>query len=414
MIPFSQEHFASDFPFLAQSEVAYLDNASTTQRPWKVLFAMEEYYKEYNANVHRGIYEISEKASEQFEAARKSVQIYIGAQHQEEIIFTSGTTHSINLAARLLAQDLNSGDVIILSPIEHHANVIPWQLIAKETGAVLKYIPLNADEEIEVTAFQEMITEIGDASKVLAITAMSNVTGYMPPVKELIAVAHEHNMLTVIDGAQAIAHHPVNVVELDADFYAFSGHKICGPTGVGVLYGKRELLERYEPVFGGGSMIDTVEEQSSTWAALPLKFEPGTPNVAGVIGLGAAVEYLKELQSRDPEEVPGIIHEIYLYAVQQFEKELPTVRLLGPKNHNNRTAIISFVIEGIHPHDIAAVLDQEHVAIRVGHHCAQPLMKHWNVAATARASFFVYTTREEIDRLVEGLKKAITLFKPVA
>ena len=198
MIPFSQEHFASDFPFLAQSEVAYLDNASTTQRPWKVLFAMEEYYKEYNANVHRGIYEISEKASEQFEAARKSVQIYIGAQHQEEIIFTSGTTHSINLAARLLAQDLNSGDVIILSPIEHHANVIPWQLIAKETGAVLKYIPLNADEEIEVTAFQEMITEIGDASKVLAITAMSNVTGYMPPVKELIAVAHEHNTPTPV------------------------------------------------------------------------------------------------------------------------------------------------------------------------------------------------------------------------
>lgn len=414
MIPFSREHFASDFPFFNESSVAYLDNASTTQTPSKVLRAMEEYYMEYNANVHRGIYDISEKASSQFEAARRSVQTYIGAEFEEEIIFTSGTTHSLNIAARLIAQDLNENDVIILSPIEHHANIIPWQLIAKETGAVLKYIPLNADEEIEVAAFQNILNEVGTSAKVLAISAMSNVTGYIPPVKELIAIAHEHHMLAVIDGAQAIAHHPVNVTEIDADFYAFSGHKICGPTGIGVLYGKKALLEQYEPVFGGGSMIDTVEEQSSTWADLPLKFEPGTPNIAGVIGLGAAIEYLRELQSRDPKEIPGIIHEMYMYAIDQFQKELPTVRLLGPTNQEHRTGIISFVIDGIHPHDIAAVLDQEDVAIRVGHHCAQPLMKEWNVAATARASFYFYTTTDEIDRLVAGIKKAIEIFQPTA
>lgn len=386
------------FPIL-RNNLIYLDNASTTLKPQSVIDAINEYYTKYSVNVHRGIYELSEHASQEYEAVRTQVQQFIGAAAPEEIIFTSGTTHSLNLAARLLAQQLEKGDEIILTRVEHHANIIPWQLVAAERGCTLKYLELNDNDEIDP---EELSSLISPRSKILALTHMSNASGYIPPVRELIDIAHNANMLVVLDAAQSVPHMPTNVQELDCDLLAFSAHKMYGPTGTGVLYGKRALLEQCEPVFGGGSMIDEVYDQRSTWAPLPLKFEPGTPNIAGVIGLGAAITFVESIGIENSMQHEQVLTN---YALDQLE-QIDEITVRGPLHRKTHGGIISFVSNTIHPHDIATILDQEHIAVRAGHHCAQPLMRAWNIPATTRISFALYNTTAEIDALVAGIAKA--------
>lgn len=396
------KQFQKDFPFL-QSNVAYLDNAATTQKPDSVIDAISEYYENYAANVHRGIYEWSETASAKYEEVREKTARFIGAETPNDIIFTSGTTQSLNLAARLLTQDLQEGDEIIVSQMEHHANLIPWQIVAKEKGLRLQFLLLNDEGEITVDDLQELLTE---RTKILAITHMSNVTGYVAPVQQLCALAKQVGVLTVVDGAQSIPHMPINVQELGADCFAFSAHKMCGPTGVGVLYMREELQKKYEPVFGGGNMIGSVELDTATWAEPPAKFEPGTPNVAGVLGLGVAIEYLENIGM---DTIEARVQQLHDYAREELQK-LEYVHILGPHSPERCHSILSFTVEGIHPHDIASVLDSEGVAVRAGHHCAQPLLKLWNVPATTRASLYFYNITEDVDRLVKGIQKAIELF----
>lgn len=400
----SLEHLRADFPLL-QSGIAYLDNASTTQKPQAVIDTVTDYYTTYCANVHRGIYAISEQASVAYEAARDTAQQFINAAGREEIIFTSGTTQSLNLATRLVAQELHAGDEVILTRMEHHAQIVPWQILAKEKGLVLKWIEPTKEETIDTAEFSNLITS---RTKVLAVIQMSNVTGYLLPIQEMTRIAHEHGMLVIVDAAQSVPHIAVDVQQLDADFLAFSGHKLCGPTGVGVLYGKRGLLERMQPVFGGGSMIAEVTLAESSWAELPLKFEPGTPNIAGVIGLGAALQYLQRIGM---DAITAATDAVYMYALNQFAT-LNHVRVYGPALHQDsvRHSIIPFTVQGVHPHDVASLLDQEGVAVRAGHHCAQPLATYWNVPATVRASFSFYNTREDVDRLIAAIKKAQSVF----
>lgn len=393
----SNKQLKHDFPFL-KTGVAYLDNASTTQKPQVVIDAITDYYAAA-ANVHRGIYGLSEDASTKYESVRGAVQELIGAEHEEEIIFTSGTTHSLNLAARLLQQGLEEGDEIIVSEVEHHANLIPWQLVAREVGAHIVTLKPREDELIHPEDLRELITE---RTKVLAVTHMSNVSGYITPVKELNTIAHEHGIVTVVDGAQSMQHMNIDVQDLEADFFAFSAHKLFGPTGVGVLYGLREILESAEPVAGGGSMIDEVTMEKSTWAPLPMKLEPGTPNIAGVIGLGAAIEYRKQVGL---EAMESVVQDLTAYAREQLGA-IDGLTLHGPQSAEHAQSILSFTLDGVHPHDIAAVLDKHNVAVRVGHHCAQPLMKRWSVVSTTRASVAFYNTREDIDRLTAGIKEA--------
>lgn len=395
--PLTSEHIQQHFPFL-KSGVAYLDNASTTQKPQVMIDAVTNYYTNA-ANVHRGIYALSEHASEQYEHTRRLVQQMLGAEHEEEIIFTSGATHSLNLAARLLQQGLEAGDEIIISEAEHHANLIPWQLVAQEAGARIVTLRAREDEQIYAEDLRALIT---DRTKVLAMTHMSNVTGYITPIRELNQVAHEFGIVTVVDGAQSIQHMDINVQELEADFFVFSAHKILGPTGVGVLYGLREILESAQPVYGGGSMIDEVTMESATWAPLPLKLEPGTPNIAGVIGLGAAITYRNNIGVEQMEER---VSELTAYMRSQLQK-VTGITFYGPQDAAVAQAIVSFTIQGVHPHDVAAVLDKHNVAVRVGHHCAQPLMRRWGVPSTVRASVAFYNTHEDIDRLVTGLQEA--------
>lgn len=400
----SLERLRADFPLL-QSSIAYLDNASTTQKPQAVIDAVTNYYTTYCANVHRGIYAISEQASAAYEATRDTAQQFINAAAREEIIFTSGATQSLNLAARLVAQELDAGDEIILTRMEHHSQIVPWQILAKEKGLVLKWIEPTPEETIDVAQFKSLITP---RTKVFAVIQMSNVTGYVLPVQELTRIAHEHGMLVIVDAAQSVPHIAVDVQELDVDFLAFSAHKLCGPTGVGVLYGKRALLDRLQPVFGGGSMIAEVTLAESSWAELPLKFEPGTPNIAGVIGLNAAMQYLQRVGM---DAITAATDAIYRSAMDQFS-ELEHVRVYGPtlQQDNIRHSIIPFTVQGVHPHDVASVLDQEGVAVRAGHHCAQPLATYWSVPATVRASVAFYNTQEDVDRLIAAIKKAQALF----
>lgn len=399
--PLSPQQLAQDFPFL-KSGVHYMDNASTTQRPRVVIDATTEYYTNYNANVHRGIYAWSEQASEAYEATRETVREFIGAQYAEEVLFTSGTTHSLNLAARLLGQDLQPGDEIIISAIEHHSNLVPWQLVAKDRGATLVLLDTNAADQIDPQALRDVITS---RSKILSITHVSNVTGYVAPIRELAEIAHEQGLTVVVDGAQSVPHFPVNVQDLGADMLAFSGHKLCGPTGVGVLYGKRDLLNRLEPVYGGGNMIDEVTLEHSTWAPLPAKHEPGTPNVAGVIGLGAAIHYLQTLSL---EAIHTRVEALYDELWQQVEAA-EGVTSYGPRDRGVRTGIVAFTVAGVHAHDVASVLDQQGVAVRAGHHCAQPLMRKWGVPSTTRASLYFYNTSEDIAALMNGIVKAQNL-----
>ncbi|MBI2410831.1 MAG: SufS family cysteine desulfurase [Candidatus Kerfeldbacteria bacterium] len=393
-----------DFPLL-QRGVAYLDNASTTQKPQAVLDAMNAYYTECCANVHRGIYAISEDASARFEAVRDQVQQFIGAGHREEIIFTSGTTASLNMIARMLGATCSAGDEIILTEMEHHANLIPWQIVARERGLKLQFLRAREDGEIYAEDLQALCTP---RTKIFALTHLSNASGYRTPLAELTRLAHEQHLLVVVDAAQSVPHIPINVAELDIDFLTFSAHKMCGPTGVGVLYGKKALLERLEPAFGGGHMIAHVTLEGSTWAELPMKLEPGTPNIAGIIGFGAALTYLSQIGMQAIEQH---IHQLHTDALKKLTA-LPGIRILGPKDHSTITGILSFAVNGIHPHDIASVLDNEGVAVRAGHHCAQPLMTAWGVSATTRASFYFYNTEEDVNRFIAAIQKTQQLFLP--
>ncbi|PEZ81043.1 MULTISPECIES: cysteine desulfurase [Bacillaceae] len=399
------------FPILDQEvngqPLVYLDSAATSQKPAAVIEAIEQYYRGYNSNVHRGVHTLGTKATDAYEGAREKVRKFINASSTEEIIFTRGTTTSLNTVARSYGgANIKEGDEIVISYMEHHSNIIPWQQLAKEKGAVLKYIPLQEDCTISLEDVRATIT---DATKIVSIMQVSNVLGVINPVKEIAKIAHEHGAVMVVDGAQSTPHLKVDVRDLDCDFFAFSGHKMVGPTGIGVLYGKKELLEKMEPIEFGGEMIDFVGLQESTWKELPWKFEGGTPIIAGAIGLGAAIDFLEEIGLDNIERHE---HKLAAYAMEKMSA-VEGLTIFGPKDAEKRAGVITFNINDVHPHDVATVLDADGIAVRAGHHCAQPLMKWLDVSSTARASFYLYNTEEDIDKLVSGLVKTKEYFSNV-
>ncbi|CUL32620.1 cysteine desulfurase [Listeria monocytogenes] len=392
----------ADFPILAQEinekPLAYLDNAATSQKPKQVIEALTHYYEFDNANVHRGVHTLAARATDAYESARGKVAKFIHAREVAEIIFTRGTTSAINLVVDSYAEaNIEAGDEIVISYLEHHSNLIPWQQLAKRKGAVLKYIELEEDGTISV---EQAKKTIGEKTKIVALAHVSNVLGTITPIKEIAAIAHQFGAIILVDGAQAVPHMEVDVVDLDADFYAFSGHKMMAPTGIGALYGKRELLDAMEPTEFGGEMIDFVELYDSTWKELPWKFEAGTPIIGGAIALGAAIDYLAEVGL---ENIHAHEQALASYAIEEMSK-IEGITIYGPKDASKRCGLVTFNIEGAHPHDIATILDEDGIAIRAGHHCAQPLMKWLDVSSTARASFYIYNTKEEIDALIDGLK----------
>ncbi|NJP38292.1 cysteine desulfurase [Alkalicoccus luteus] len=396
------------FPILDQEvnghSLVYLDSAATSQKPSSVIEAVEDYYNRYNSNVHRGVHTLGSMATDGYEGAREKVRRFIGASSMEEIIFLRGTTTAINLIASSYGKEnVGPGDEIVITPMEHHSNIIPWQQLAKATGAELKYIPLQPDGTISIEEAEETIT---DNTKIVSVMHVSNVLGTVNPIQELTEAAHRHGAVMVVDGAQSVPHMKVDVQELDADFYAFSGHKMCGPTGIGVLYGKKKLLKNMEPVEFGGEMIDFVDLYDSTWKELPWKFEGGTPIIAGAIGLAAAIDFLEEIGL---DHIEAHEKKLARYALEQL-KDVDGVTVYGPED---RAGIITFNADDVHPHDLATVLDSEGVAVRAGHHCAQPLMKWLDVTATARASFYLYNTEEDVDRFVASLHKAKEYFGDV-
>ncbi|EAG3568320.1 cysteine desulfurase [Listeria monocytogenes] len=392
----------ADFPILAQEinekPLAYLDNAATSQKPKQVIEALTHYYEFDNANVHRGVHTLAARATDAYESVRGKVAKFIHAREVAEIIFTRGTTSAINLVVDSYGEaNIEAGDEIVISYLEHHSNLIPWQQLAKRKGAVLKYIELEEDGTISV---EQAKKTIGEKTKIVALAHVSNVLGTITPIKEIAAIAHQFGAVILVDGAQAVPHMEVDVVDLDADFYAFSGHKMMAPTGIGALYGKRELLDAMEPTEFGGEMIDFVELYDSTWKELPWKFEAGTPIIGGAIALGAAIDYLAEVGLNNIHA-----HEQALasYAIEEMSK-IEGITIYGPNDASKRCGLVTFNLEGAHPHDIATILDEDGIAIRAGHHCAQPLMKWLDVSSTARASFYIYNTKEEIDVLIDGLK----------
>ncbi|MGX1901588.1 cysteine desulfurase [Thermolongibacillus altinsuensis] len=396
------------FPILDQEvngkPLVYLDSAATSQKPLPVIEAVNNYYREYNSNVHRGVHTLGTKATDAYEGAREKVRRFIGAKSTEEIIFTRGTTTAINLVAASYGRaNLREGDEIVITYMEHHSNIIPWQQVAKQTGATLKYIPLQEDGTIRLEDVENTVTP---NTKIVAVVHVSNVLGTINPVKQIAEIAHRNGAVIVVDGAQSTPHMKINVQELDCDFFAFSGHKMCGPTGIGVLYGKKALLEKMEPIEFGGEMIDFVGLYESKWKELPWKFEGGTPIIAGAIGLGAAIDFLEEVGL---DQIAKHEHKLAQYALEQMS-QIEGITIYGPKE---RAGLVTFNLDDVHPHDVATVLDAEGIAVRAGHHCAQPLMKWLNVTATARASFYLYNTEEEIDKLVLALKKTKEYFSHV-
>lgn len=397
-----------DFPILFQAvndePLIYLDNAATTQKPKQVISAIENYYAHDNANVHRGVHTLSERATKQYEEARETVRAFINAASTKEVLFTRGTTTSLNWVAQGFGdQVVEEGDEIYITALEHHSNLVPWQQLAKRKQARLVYLPLTEEGSVDVTAAQTVISSKG---KILAVTQASNVMGTINPIKELAALIHAVGGYIVVDGAQSTPHMTVNVQQLDADFFAFSGHKMSGPTGIGVLYGKEALLEQMTPVEFGGEMIDFVYDETATWAPLPYKFEAGTPNIAGAIGLKAAIDYLNEIGIKEIQEHE---HQIMRYLLPKIQ-EIAEITLFGPTDPEKRTGILTFNIDGVHPHDVATGFDMEGIAIRAGHHCAQPLMRHLDVHATARASFYFYNTLEEAEQFLVSLVKVKEFF----
>lgn len=393
------------FPILNQNvnghPLVYLDSAATSQKPVQVIEAMDRYYREYNSNVHRGVHTLGTLATDGYEGAREKVRTFINAKETAEVIFTRGTTTSLNFVAQGYARNfIGEGDEIVITEVEHHANFIPWQQIAKQTGATLKFIPLAEDGTITVEAAEQTITP---NTKLVAMGYVSNVLGSINPVKEIAQIVHRHGGVMVVDGAQAAPHMKVDVQNLDCDFFAFSGHKMAGPTGIGVLYGKRALLEKMEPVEFGGEMIDFVDLYDSTWKELPWKFEGGTPIIAGAIGLGAAIDFVESIGMDTIREHE---HQLVTYAMERL-RQIDGLKIYGPEK---RSGLVTFTMKEAHPHDIATVLDTEGIAIRAGHHCCQPLMKWLKVSSTARASFYLYNTEEDIDALVKGLIKTKEYF----
>jgi cysteine desulfurase / selenocysteine lyase len=390
-----------DFPILDQSvhghPLAYLDNAATTQKPRVVLEAMDGYYRRDNANVHRGVHALAERATRAFEDARESVRRFINARSTREIVFVRGTTEAINLVASSFGHGLREGDEILISTMEHHANIVPWQLLRECRGIVLRVLPITPAGELDLDRLAGLFTT---RTRLLAITHVSNALGTVNPVRELIAEARRHGVPVLLDGAQALPHLRVDVQALDCDFYAFSGHKLFGPTGIGVLYGRESLLETLPPYQGGGEMIRTVSFEKTTFAALPHRFEAGTPDIAGAIGLGRAIEYLEAL---DWDAATAYEARLLEYATARLQ-EVPGLRIIGQAQ--NKVALVSFVMDDVHPHDMGTILDRRGLAVRAGHHCAMPVMSHYGVPATSRASMAFYNTFDEIDRLVEALRYA--------
>ena len=400
------EALRRDFPALDQQvagkPLVYLDNAATGQTPRRVIEAIGKFYLEDCANVHRGVHELSQRATEAYEGARRAIQGFIGAAEIGEVIYTRGTTDSLNLVAHSLGElRVGEGDEVIISAIEHHSNIVPWQILCDRQGAKLRVIPINDAGELLLDDFDRML---GDRTRIVAVTHVSNALGTINPVREIIARAHERDVPVVLDGAQAIPHMPVDVRDLDCDFYAFSGHKMFGPTGIGILYGKRALLEEMPPYQSGGDMIESVTFEKTTYNELPYKFEAGTPNIADAIGLGATVEYLAEIGM---DRIASYEKELLDYATGVIGA-IDGVRLIGTARE--KAGVLSFVIEGVHPHDVGTILDREGVAVRAGHHCAQPVMDRFGVAATTRASFAFYNTKSEIDTLADAVGKVKELF----
>jgi cysteine desulfurase/selenocysteine lyase len=398
------ERVRADFPILDRTidgrRLVYLDSAATAQKPRPVLDALRRYYETSNANVHRSVHTLGEEATAQYEAARDRVRAFIGARHREEVVFTRGTTEAINLVVHTWARRaLEKGDEIVLSEMEHHSNLVPWYLLAREKGLRLRYVPVTDEGELDLAALDRLL---GRRTRLVALTHVSNVLGTVNPVAEIVERAQSAGARVLLDGAQAVPHLPVDVAALGVDFYAFSGHKLGAPTGIGVLYGRREVLEPLEPGFGGSEIIKEVWLDRVTWNDLPWRFEPGTPPIAGAIGLGAAVDYLTGL---GPEAIAAHEAALTREALARLA-EVEELTLYGPRDPGRRVGVVAFNLAGIHPHDLAAALDAEGVAVRAGHHCAQPLARRLGVAGTARASFYLYTIPEEIEALVGALRRA--------
>lgn len=395
-----------DFPILKQQvygkPLVYLDSAATSQKPNVVIETIDQYYRLDNANVHRGVYALSERATEHYEASRDKVQDFLHAAHREEIIFVRGTTEAINLVAQCYARpELTTGSEILISAMEHHSNIVPWQIACQQTGAKLTVIPITDSGEIDLHDYKQRLT---NRTRLVAITHLSNALGTILPVQEMIAMAHAQGIPVLLDGAQAVPHLEVNVQALDCDFYAFSGHKVYGPTGIGVLYGKQAILDAMPPYQGGGDMISQVSFENTLYNSLPYKFEAGTPNIAGAIGLGAALDYIESLGL---DNIARHEQPLLEYATQEL-LTIKGLRIIGTAKH--KASIISFVLDTAHPHDISSILDREGVAIRAGHHCAMPLMERFRIPATARASLAFYNTKDDIDRLVLALKEVLAIF----
>jgi len=404
---FDAERVRADFPILGETldqgmRLSYLDNAATTQKPLHVIKASDDYYRHANANVHRAIHALSQRATRAYENARDRLVDFVGAASRAEILYTRGTTDGINLVAQCFVRPrIKAGDEILVTELEHHSNIVPWQMVAQETGAKVVVVPVEDDGSVSLEAFE---ARLSDRTIIAAVAHISNALGTVLPVKQMIAAAHKHDVPVIVDGAQAVAHMPVNVQELDADFYAFSGHKLFGPTGIGALYGKQALLDAMPPYQGGGDMIETVSFDGTTFNELPYKFEAGTPNIAGAAAFGAAIEYMDGLDLNAVAEHEHRLLERAAAAMAQIEG----LRIIG--NAPGKAAIISFVMDGVHAHDIGTLLDESGVAIRTGHHCAMPLMQRFGVPATARASFAAYNNDDDVDALIKGLESVARIF----
>ena len=395
------EKVRADFPILSRKvnghPLVYFDNAATSQTPKVVIDAIVEYYEHYNANIHRGVHSLSQEATDAYEQARETLRAHFNAEKKEEIIFTSGTTHGINLVANGFASELKTGDEVIVSALEHHSNIVPWQMLCEKTGAQLKVIPMTNSGELNLESYEELLSS---STKLVFVNHVSNALGTINDIERIITKAHEKGAAVLIDGAQAAPHIKADVQALDVDFYVVSGHKMCGPTGVGILYGKEEWLNKLPPYQGGGEMIDQVTFEKTTYAGLPHKFEAGTPNICGGIAFGKAIDYLNEIGF---ENIAAYEHELLSYATEQL-LEVGDITIYGTSS--KKTAVISFNIEGIHPYDIGTIIDKLGIAVRTGHHCAQPIMDYYKIPGTVRASFSFYNTKEEIDAFVQAVKRA--------
>lgn len=394
----------ADFPILSQTvngkPLVYFDNGATSQKPQVVIDAEVKYYNEINANIHRGVHTLSQLATDAYEISRDKVKEHINAKHAHEVLFTSGTTHGINLVSNGFASILKPGDEVVVSSLEHHSNIVPWQMLCEKTGAILKVIPINDNGELIIEEFDKLLSE---KTKIVTVNHISNALGIINPIKYIIDKAHAVGAAVLIDGAQAVPHLKPDVQELDCDFYAFSGHKMCGPTGTGILYGKEEWLNKLPPYQGGGEMIKEVTFEKTTYADLPHKFEAGTPNIAGGIVLGTAIDYLNSVGF---ENIQTYEHELLEHATKRLS-EIEGIRIYG--TGKNKASVISFNIDGIHPYDVGSIVDKLGIAVRTGHHCAQPIMNFFCIPGTIRASFSFYNTKEEIDTMVDAVKKAQTM-----